>query len=55
MTETILNIDLEELEATENLSKRTVNICQYSGLIDLEKILLYQKEDIDFKKLWRKV
>ncbi len=51
MTETILNIDINELEINENLSKRTVNICQYSGLINLEKILLYQKENIDFKKL----
>lgn len=51
MNEKIANIELKELSDIENLSVRTVNICKYNGLLDLNKILQSFWENGDFKKL----
>jgi len=51
MNEEIANIGLKELSDIENLSVRTVNICKYNDLLDLNKILQSFWENGDFKKL----
>lgn len=48
---TIIDIPIQQLRILENLSQRTINICNDNGINTLEEILKLKKENFKFSSL----